>query len=63
MRDDVNFRFTERERKMILDYGNSAGLLKQRIQVVQRFAPLRASVMEYQVGEATARVCPDFNLP
>jgi hypothetical protein len=63
MRDDVNFRFTERERKMILDYGNSAGLLKQRIQAVQRFAPFRASVMEYQVREAAARVCPDFNLP
>jgi hypothetical protein len=63
MRDQVKSRFAEREDKMVLDYKNSLGLLTQRIQAVQRFAPFQAAVMQYQVSEATARACPDFTLP
>jgi hypothetical protein len=63
LRDSVNSRFAERERKLISQYKNSAGLLTQRIQAVQRFAPFRATVMQHQVSEATARVCPDYTLP
>jgi hypothetical protein len=62
-RDSVNSRFAERERKLILQYREATGLLTQRIQGVQRFAPFRATVMQYQVSETTARVCPDYPLP
>lgn len=63
IRDSVNSRFAERERNLISQYKNSAGLLTQRVQTVQRFAPFRATVMQYQWNEATARVCPDYTLP
>ena len=63
IRDSVNSRFAERERNLITQYKNSAGLLSQRVQTVQRFAPFRATVMQYQWNEATARVCPDYTLP
>ena len=63
IRDSVNSRFAERERNLISQYKNSAGLLAQRAQTVQRFAPFRATVMQYQWNEATARVCPDYTLP
>ena len=62
-RNDVHSRFADREGKLISQYRNSAGLLTQRIQAVQRFAPFRATVMQYQWTEATARVCPDYTLP
>lgn len=63
IRDNVNSSFAERERNLISQYRNSSGLLTQRIQAVQRFAPFRASVMQYQVSEFTSRICPDFTLP
>lgn len=63
IRNDVHSRFADREGKLISQYRNSAGLLTQRIQAVQRFAPFRATVMQYQWTEATARVCPDYTLP
>ena len=63
LRNDVNSRFAEREYKIVLEYKNSADLLKQRIQVVQRFAPFQATVMQYQLSEATQRICPDYTLP
>ena len=63
IRDSVNSRFAERERNLFSQYKNSAGLLTQRVQTVQRFAPFRATVMQYQWNEATARVCPDYTLP
>lgn len=62
-RDSVNSRFYEREQKLILQHRNESGLLTQRIQAIQRFAPFRATLMQYQVSEATTRVCPDFTLP
>jgi hypothetical protein len=63
IRNDVHSRFADREGKLSSQYRNSEGLLTQRIQAVQRFAPFRATVMQYQWNEATARVCPDFTLP
>jgi hypothetical protein len=63
IRNDVHSRFADREGRLSSQYRNSAGLLTQRIQAVQRFAPLRATVMQYQWNEATARVCPDYALP
>jgi|SRR5437016_6883861 len=63
IRDSVGSRFAERERNVISQYKNSASLLTQRIQVVQRFASFRATVMQYQWSEATTRVCPDYTLP
>lgn len=63
LRREVNSRFGERERKIILEYRNSSDLLKQRIQMVQRFASLQASVMHYQMTEATARICWGYTLP
>jgi hypothetical protein len=62
-RNDVRSRFAEREGKLKSQYRNSAGLLTQRVQAVQRFAPFRATVMQYQWNEATARICPDYTLP
>jgi hypothetical protein len=63
LRDDVSHWFSEREFKLTSQYRESTGLLTQRIQAVQRFAPFRATVMQHQVSEATARVCPDYTLP
>ena len=63
LRREVNSRFGEREREIILEYRNSSDLLKQRIQMVQRFAQFQATVMQYQVSEATSRTCPDYSLP
>ena len=62
-RDNVNSRFAERERKLALQYRESMGVLMQRREAIQRFASFRATVMQYQVSEATARVCPDYPLP
>ena len=61
-RDNVNSRFAERERKLVLQYRESMGLLTQRREAIQRFASFRATVMQYQVSEA-ARVCRDYPLP
>jgi hypothetical protein len=63
MRNNVHSQFAERERNFVSQYRNSAGLLTQRIQAVQHFAPFRATIMQYQMNEATARVCPDYTLP
>jgi hypothetical protein len=62
-RNDVHSRFAERQGKLKSQYRNSTGLLTQRVQAVQRFAPFRATVMQYQWNEATARVCPGYPLP
>lgn len=62
-RDSVNSRFYEREQKLILQHRNESGLLTQHIQAIQRFAPFRATLMQYQVSEATTRVCPDYTIP
>jgi hypothetical protein len=62
-RDNVNSRFAERERKLVLQYRESTGLLTQRVEAIQRFAPFRASVMQHQMSGAAARVCPDYPLP
>jgi hypothetical protein len=62
-RDSVNSRFLDRERNFIVQYRNAAALLTQRMQAVQRFAPFRATIMQYQMKEATFRVCPDSTLP
>jgi hypothetical protein len=63
VRDNVNSRFAERERKLALQYRESMGLLTQRREAIQRFASFRAIVMQYQVSEAAARVCRDYPLP
>lgn len=62
-RDSVNSRFAEREQKLILQHRNESGYLTQHIESVQRFAPFRATVMQYQVSEATTRMCPDYTMP
>jgi hypothetical protein len=63
IRDNVNSRFAERERKLVLQYRESTGLLTQRVEAIQRFAPFRASVMQHQMSEAAARACPDYPFP
>jgi hypothetical protein len=63
IRDNVNSRFAERERKLVLQYRESTGLLTQRVEAIQRFAPFRASVMQHQMSETAARVCPDYPFP
>jgi hypothetical protein len=63
IRNNVHSQFAERERNFVSQYRNSTGLLTQRIEAVQRFAPFRATVMQYQRNEAIARVCPDYTLP
>jgi hypothetical protein len=63
VRDDLSQRFADRQGKFVSQYRNSSGLLTQRIHAVQRFAPFRATIMQYQVSEATTRVCPDYTLP
>jgi len=62
-RSMVNSRYANRERDLSLQYRNSAGQVTQRISAVQRFAPLRASVMQYQWDDSINRACPDFRLP
>jgi hypothetical protein len=62
-RDNVNSRFAERERNFVLQHRNAEGYLNQRIEAVRRYAPFRATVMQYYLSEATTRVCPDYTLP
>ena len=62
-RDSVNSRFAERGRKLVLQHREAEGYLNQRIQAVQRYAPFRATVMQYYLSEATTRACPDYTLP
>jgi hypothetical protein len=63
VRNNVHAQFAERERNFVSQYRNSMGLLTQRIEAVERFAPFRATVMQYQKDGAIARVCPDYTLP
>jgi len=62
-RNDVHSRFAERENKLKSQYRNAAGLLTQHLEAVQRFAPFRATVMQYQRNGAAAHACPDYSLP
>jgi hypothetical protein len=62
-RESVNTRFYEREQKLILQHRNEIGLLSQHIGAIQRFAGFRAALMEHEVGEATARGCPEYTIP
>jgi hypothetical protein len=62
-RNDVHSRFAERENKLKSQYRNAMGLLTQHIETVQRFAPLRATIMQYQMNGAIAHACPDYALP
>jgi hypothetical protein len=62
-RNAVNSRFAERERDLSSQYRNYSGLVTQQITAVQRFAPFRATIMQYQWNDSTHRACPDFKLP
>ena len=62
-RNDVHSRFAERENKLKSQYRNATGLLTQHIETVQRFAPFRATIMQYQKNGAIAHACPDYPLP
>lgn len=62
-RNDVHSRFAERENKLKSQYRNATGLLTQHIETVQRFAPFRAAIMQYQKNGAVAHACPDYTLP
>jgi hypothetical protein len=59
----VNSRYATRERDLTAQYRNNKGLVEQRIAIVQRFAPLRGSVMQYEWNDFANRACPDFRLP
>jgi len=59
----VNDRFAKRQSDLTVQYRNYAGEAKQHIAAVQRFAPFRAAVMQYQWDDLTNRACPDFQLP
>jgi len=62
-RDSVNSRFAEREQKLVLQHRNESGYMTQHIEAIQRFAPFRATLMQYEVSEATTRVCSDYTMP
>ena len=62
-RDNVNSRFAEREQKLVLQHRNESGYLTQHIEAIQRFAPFRAALMQYEVSETTNRVCSEYNMP
>ena len=62
-RSIVNSRYATRERDLTTQYRNDKGLVEQRIGAVQRFAPLRGSVMHYEWNDFANRACPDFTLP
>jgi hypothetical protein len=59
----VNNRFAKQQSDLSVQYRNYAGLAKQHISAVERFAPFRATVMQYQWSDLTNRACPDFRLP
>jgi len=62
-RQMVNDRFAKKQSDLSVQYRNYAGLAKQHIDAVRRFAPFRATVMQYQWDDLTNRACPDFRLP
>jgi len=59
----ANSRFAKQESDLSVQYRNYAGLAKQHIEAVQRFAPFRATIMQYQWNDLTNRACPDFRFP
>jgi len=59
----VNDRFAKQLSDLTVQYRNYSGLAKQHMSAVERFAPFRATVMQYQWNDLTNRACPDFQLP
>ena len=61
--NEIHARYYEREQNLSSQYRNFEGQVTQRIAAVQRFAPFRAMVMQFEWSAAANHACPDFKLP
>lgn len=62
-RDEINLRYIDRDREYAGQYRNFEGQVTQRIAAIRGFAPLRATLMQYEWNTAVNRACPDVKLP
>jgi hypothetical protein len=62
-RDEINRSYIDRDREYAGQYRNFEGQVTQRIAAIQRFAPFRATLMQYEWITAVNRACPDIKLP
>jgi hypothetical protein len=62
-RDEINLHYIDRDREYAGQYRNFEGQVTQRIAAIRGFAPLRATIMQYEWSTAVNRACPDVKLP
>jgi hypothetical protein len=62
-RDEINLHYIEHDRDYASQYRNFEGQVTQRIAAIRRFAPFRATVMQYEWSTLVNRACPDVKLP
>lgn len=62
-RDEINLRYIDHDREYAGQYRNFEGQVTQRIAAIRQFAPLRATIMQYEWSTAVNRACPDVKLP
>jgi hypothetical protein len=53
----------QRDREYAGQYRDFEGQVTQRIATIRRFAPFRATIMQYEWSAAVNRACPDVKLP
>ena len=62
-RDEINLHYIDRDREYAGQYRNFEGQVNERITAIQKFAPIRARIMQYEWSTAVNRACPDVKLP
>jgi hypothetical protein len=62
-RDEINLHYIDRDREYASQYREFEGQVNERITAIRRFAPLRATVMQYECNALVNRACPDIKLP
>jgi hypothetical protein len=62
-RDEINLRYIDRDREYAGQYRDFEGQVNERITAIRRFAPFRATIMQYEWSTAVNRACPDVKLP
>jgi hypothetical protein len=62
-RDEINLHYIDRDREYAGQYRSFEGQVNERIAAIQKFAPIRAKIMQYEWSTAVNRACPDVKLP
>jgi hypothetical protein len=62
-RNEINYHYLERDREYAGQYREFEGQVNERIAAIRRFAPFRATVMQYEWSTLVNGACPDVKLP